>query len=182
MQADEQQFTFDDIDALTGGVVDANMVAEWHRRDEWLTPAKQPRRGKPYLYSLAHLFEVRFRAELISLGVSQKAARVTLETLLMGEAIGRRRLEGRATSRNIEEELPREIHALLETSRGETRRLWAIYFGGALGSRSPVYARPVKDDVPVKKLLVQEAAPYVLVLDAALIVHDVLAYAKQRTK
>jgi hypothetical protein len=100
----------------------------------------------------------------------------------MGEAIGRRRLEGRATSRNIEEELPREIHALLETSRGETRRLWAIYFGGALGSRSPVYARPVKDDVPVKKLLVQEAAPYVLVLDAALIAHDVLAYAKQRSK
>jgi hypothetical protein len=78
MQADEQRFTFDDIDTLTGGVVDANMVAEWHRRDEWLTPAKQPRRGKPYLYSLAHLFEVKFRAELISLGVSQKAAQSPL--------------------------------------------------------------------------------------------------------
>jgi hypothetical protein len=34
----------------------------------------------------------------------------------------------------------------------------------------------------VKKLLVQEAAPYVLVLDAALIARDVLAYAKQRSK
>lgn len=48
--------------------------------------------------------------------------------------------------------------------------------------RSPVYARAVKDNVPVHKLLVQEAAPYVLVLDAVLIGRDVLAYAKKRKK
>lgn len=176
MSSDQPQFTSEDIEALTGGIINAKVLDEWHYRESWLTPIEQPKRGKPYLYDRANLFEAKFRGELVGLGVAQKPARDTLETLLMGEAIGQRRLEGRATSRDMEDDLPRQIETLLETLPGETRRLWAVYFGGALGTRSPVYARTVKDDVPLRKLLVQEAAPFVLVLDACLIAREVLAY------
>lgn len=97
MQADEPQFTSEDIEALTGSIIDAQVLAQWHHRGAWLTPVKRPRRGRPYLYDLAHLFEAKFCAELVGLGVSQRAARATLETLLMSEAIGRRmaRRQGR---------------------------------------------------------------------------------------
>jgi hypothetical protein len=180
MQADEPQFTAADVTSLTGGVIDANTLVDWHYRVNWLTPTKKPGRSKHYLYSLAHLFEAKFRAELIGLGVSHKAARATLETILMGEAIARCRRDGRATSPAVVDDLPREMCALLDSSQPEAQRLWAIYFGRGLGARSPVYIRAIKDSVSVRRLLLQGASPYVLVLDVALIARDVIAYAKHR--
>ena len=46
-----------DIEKLTKGVVDRKVAENWHNRELWLTPGESSPRGKPRLYSSAHLFE-----------------------------------------------------------------------------------------------------------------------------
>lgn len=68
-------FTARDVEEATGGVIDAKTCHNWTARGQWITPQGPNPRGKARRYSLMHLIEATFRAELVALGLSHELAR-----------------------------------------------------------------------------------------------------------
>jgi hypothetical protein len=68
-------FTARDVEEATGGVIDAKTCHNWTARRQWITPQGPNPRGKARRYSLMHVIEAAFRAELVALGLSHELAR-----------------------------------------------------------------------------------------------------------
>ena len=128
-----RRYTAADIEALTEGAVDRKMAENWHNRDLWLTPSESPPRGKPRLYSVAHLFEALTRAALVEGGFTHAAARTAIEFRLAEVALAKERQRGERGSATTPvyataEEVAQEIYDLPELRQPKADWYWAIYF------------------------------------------------------
>jgi DNA-binding transcriptional MerR regulator len=178
-----RRYTAMDIEALTQGIVDRKVTENWHNRDLWLTPSDSPPRGKPRLYSVAHLFEALTRAALIDSGFSHAAARTAIELRLADATLEKERKKqrrGRADSgvSVLASNIAREIFGLPELKKPNEDWYWAIYSRGnkesELGSTIAF-----KGDVSVADLC--SGSKVASVVHISEIVRDVFAFVEQRT-
>ena len=179
------EFTAADIESVTRGVVDRKTAENWHNRDLWLTPpGAAPQRGKPRLYSLAHLFEAHIRAALVEGGgFTHSAARTAIESRLTLAAMTKERRKGRrgdaATPTFVlREEIAEEIYQLPEFKQAKTDWYWAIYFGRYERREAELESTiAFRGDQPVSTLF--DPSRVVTVLHISAIVRDVLEYASR---
>ena len=184
MISDSQRFTAADIEALTHGAVDRKMAENWHNRALWLTPAGEaPPRGKPRLYSVAHLFEAHTRAALVEGGFPHATARKAIESRLVHAAVKkerRRGVRGSATSPVyvLKDEVAQEIYSLPELKQPTVDWYWAIYFGYYDKKASQLESTiAFKGKLSVADLFTASRVTSVLHISA--IVRDVLAFVEQ---
>jgi hypothetical protein len=183
IKEDSKRYTAADIEVLTYGAVDRKMAENWHNRSLWLTPGESPPRGKPRLYSVAHLFEAMTRAALVEGGFTHAAARNAIELRLTNEALNKERKRQREESAEIRvvvlaKDVPREIYSLPELKKPEEDWYWAIYFG-YYGKKVSELESTIafKGNLPVSEVL--EISRVASVVHISAIVRDVFAYVEQ---
>jgi hypothetical protein len=180
---DSRRFTIADIEALTHGAVDRKMAENWHNRGLWLTPSESPPRGKPRLYSIAHLFEALTRAALAEGGFTHAAARTAIELRLAEAALAKERRRGQRGSATSPvyvstEEVSQEIYSLPELKQAEADWYWAIYFGHYDKKASELESTiAFKGALSVAKLFDPSLVASVVHISA--IVRDVFSYVEQ---
>lgn len=180
----KRRYTAADLEQLTSGAVDRKTSENWHNRGLWLTPSESPPRGKPRLYSVAHLFEALTRAALIEGGFTHATARTAIELRLAEAALAKERLRGRrgsAGSSNFvfAKEVAQEIYRLPELKQPDAEWYWAIYFG-FYDKKASEIARTVafQGTVPLGDLLTTHRVASIVHISA--IVRSVFAYAEQK--
>jgi hypothetical protein len=183
LKHDLRRFTAADIEALTHGAVDRKAAENWHNRGLWLTPSESPPRGKPRLYSVAHLFEALTRAALVEGGFTHAAARTAIENRLAEAALSKERRRGRRGSADSPvyvsgEEVSQEIYNLPELKQAKADWYWAIYFGYYDKKVSELESTiAFKGDESVATLFGMSRVSTVVHISA--IVRDVFAYVEQ---
>jgi hypothetical protein len=161
-----KSYTAADIEALTDGAVDRKMAENWHNRGLWLTPSESPPRGKPRLYSLAHLFEALTRAVLVEGGLTHASAKTAIELRLVEAALPKERRRGAG------EEIAKEIYSLPELRQRKSDWWWVISYGNDRKASELERTMAVKGSVPIAKVCPRVAS----VVHISAIVRDVLAY------
>lgn len=169
-----------DVERLTKGIVNRKVAENWHNRDLWLTPGESPRRGKPRLYSTAHLFEALTRAALIEGGFTHSAARTVIENRLATTALEKERERGRRGGPNeavyvLKDEVAEAIYTLPELRQPKANWYWAIYFDDESNIGLPTFTAAFKGNLTVAKA----CSRVTTIVHISSIVRDVLSYVEK---
>jgi hypothetical protein len=173
-------YTAADIEILTTGVVDRKVAENWHNRGLWLTPTISPERGKPRLYSTAHLFEALTRAALVEAGFTHASARTVIENRLVEAALEQERKQGRRGGPHeavyvLKEEVAEAIYSLPELSQPKADWYWAILFEDNSNIGRPTFTAACKGNLAISKV----CSRVTTVVHISAIVRDVLSYVKK---